>query len=96
MKGSLAKLYFGNNIQILSKNEGLNALEMLNDFIHLPVTTGKVSRFDIGYNLETKYPVTSYYDFLGPGRTYKSMEQPAAIYFDSNKDFLSNTKKSSL
>lgn len=84
LKGSLAKLYLGDNLQILTRQDSQRAIELLADTLHLPIQKAKVTRLDIGYNFKTKYPVESYYPFLGDARYLKRLVQPKSIYYSNN------------
>jgi hypothetical protein len=84
LKGSLAKFYLDDNLQILTRQDSQRAIELMSDVLHLPIQKAKVNRLDIGYNIKTKYPTESYYNFLGDAQYYKRLMQPKSIYYQNN------------
>ena len=81
IKGSLAKFYLDDNLQILTRQDTARAIELLSDTLELPMQKAKVNRLDIGYNFKTTYPVESYYNSLGDARHYKRLLQPQSINY---------------
>lgn len=84
LKGSLAKFYLDNNFEILTRQDTQRAIELMSDVIGLPIAKAKVNRLDLGYNFKTKYPVESYYNFLGAAQYYQRLVQPKSIYYRNN------------
>lgn len=84
LKGSLAKFYLDNNFEILTRQDTQRAIELMSDVIGLPIAKAKINRLDLGYNFKTKYPVESYYNFLGAAQYYQRLVQPKSIYYRNN------------
>lgn len=84
LKGSLAKFYLDNNFAILTRQDTQRAIELMSDIIGLPIAKAKINRLDLGYNFKTKYPVESYYNFLGAAQYYQRLAQPKSIYYRNN------------
>jgi len=81
LKGSIAKYYYGDNFQILTRGDYQKAIEKLNDTLHLNFYNAKVNRFDIGVNLQMKYDCNAYYSLLGDLHHYKRLEQPTSVNY---------------
>ena len=58
--GSLAKFYLGNNVVPFDWSMVPDALSLLSDKLHYDVREAKISRLDIGCNLQMEYPVSRY------------------------------------
>lgn len=63
--GSLTKFYFGDNVHTLSRLQIKEAIEMLSDSFHLDIQKAKVTRLDIGFNLNVDNRVREYLSLLG-------------------------------
>jgi len=97
MRNSLAKSYFGNNVQILSLAEIKAAITPLSDTLHLPIETANITRLDVGFNVEMKYSPKTYFDYLKPfptSRTYERCKKRYGITYEQGKKVLSFYDKS--
>lgn len=65
IEGSLPKYLHGNNMTELDRAEVEQAINELSERLHIPLEHAKVSRIDIGANIEVTNPVEFYYPYLG-------------------------------
>lgn len=63
--GSLAKYYFGDNLQQLTRKDTERAIEKISDYLQLPVSEANIFRLDIGANFILDEPLYNYYTCLG-------------------------------
>lgn len=63
--GSLTKFYFGDNVHTLSRLQIKEAIDMLSDSFHLDMQKAKVTRLDIGFNLNVNNRVRKYLLLFG-------------------------------
>lgn len=87
IEGSLPKYLRGNNIVELNRAEVERAVNELSERLHLPLEHAKVSRIDIGANIEVTNPVEFYYPYLGTiPKWYRSVwsAPTPTIYLHSN------------
>ena len=87
-QGSLCKWHLGDNYQTLGRRETQEAIEHLSDTLHLPMGEAEVTRLDFGTNLPVKYPVSVYFERLGPLRYYKRTESSSGLYYWGNGKIL--------
>lgn len=86
LQGSLSKLYFdGENQSTLTRATTKEALQLLEDNLHLPVSDAYIRRLDIGFNLPVKQNENAYYPFLGTAKYYQRLEQNNGIYYQNNQ-----------
>jgi hypothetical protein len=70
LTGSLAKFYFGNNIQTLSRSDTARAIDGLSDALGESIGRARVFRLDIGQTFEMNQAPAAYWrEFLTPART---------------------------
>lgn len=84
-KGSLAKFYFGDNIQTLTRSDSQRAIEKMQDETLLPIDQAKVTRFDIAGNLLMRHEPKAYYSYLGDCQYYKRSQLPDSIYYSNGQ-----------
>lgn len=83
LKGSLAKYYLGDNIQNLTRGDTQRAIEKMGDLLHLPIYEAKVTRLDLAQNIVVKYPVSTYYNYLGECQHYKRLTYQQSIAYQN-------------
>lgn len=83
VKGSLAKYYLGDNVQLMGRKEIQHAIEKLSNRLHLPLEKAQVNRLDIGLNLILRHPVKTYFCHLGECGRKQRLEQTNGIYYQS-------------
>lgn len=84
-RGSLAKFYLGDNLQILTRQDTQRAIEQMSEVIELPIKKARINRIDLGFNFITKYPPEAYYQYLGATQYYQRLKQPNSIYYQNNQ-----------
>ncbi|WP_026462018.1 phage/plasmid replication domain-containing protein [Adhaeribacter aquaticus] len=85
LKGSLPKLYFGDNLHTLTRSDSKRAFEMLSDTLCLPIQRATVTRIDIAQNLIVKYKPEAYFPYLGHSNYYQRLVQPKSIYYNNTQ-----------
>lgn len=65
IEGSLAKYYFGNNIDMLDRELTEKAIKQLSNELWIDLQYAQVTQFEIGANFEMSQPVQRYFDILG-------------------------------
>ncbi|MEE4196571.1 MAG: phage/plasmid replication protein [Bacteroidales bacterium] len=86
LKGSLAKYYYGNNFETLTRDDTKKAIEKLSADLYLPMQLSKITRLDFGANLILNYPVSSYISFLGDKRYFKRVQATkTSLYYNTIK-----------
>ncbi len=84
IKGSLAKYYFGNNLETLTRDQTKEAVENICDSLHLDINDATLSRIDIATNFIVSEPPQNYYSFFGDAARLNKSQQGSTLYF-SNK-----------
>jgi len=92
--GSLAKFWFGNNVQTLNYETTKLALDELAELSGLPIHKALVYRLDVGENIVVNHPALSYYTYFGEknnmeripfkhGLTYRNKRRES-VFYDKN------------
>jgi len=69
VKGSLAKFHLGNNIETLTREEAVRAIEHLSDELNQPMAEARVFRLDVAKTFVMERPPADYWRFfLAPTR----------------------------
>ncbi|MDP8202387.1 MAG: hypothetical protein P9M11_09665 [Candidatus Tenebribacter burtonii] len=84
--GSLTKYYFGNNIQMLTRQEINKAIKKLEQRLDFSLDNFRISRLDIAANFEMNYSLSSYLDCLIEAKQYDP------VIRKNSKDFINNLK----
>ena len=85
--GSLAKFYFGNNIEVLSRIQIIDSIKKLEEKLNLDLSNFRISRIDIGVTFEMENSVQSYLDSLIEIPRYKLV-----TYENESKSFQNKSK----
>lgn len=95
ISGSLAKWYFGNNIQCLSLDDTEKSIKSLGEAIGIPLEEARVTRIDIGVNIEMKYKPELYFDKLTYLEKFdRNSLKKSSLYFEKyNRKLLFYNKK---
>lgn len=84
--GSLAKYYFGNNLETLTREDTKCAIEKLSDTIQLDVAQANVYSLEVASNFSMQKPVQIYCQCLGDCRYFeKSQYKHGLLYRNSNR-----------
>lgn len=84
--GSLAKYYFGNNLETLTREYTKCALEKLSDTIQSDVAQANIYSLEIASNFSMQRPVQLYYQRLGECRYFeKTQFKHTLLYGNSNR-----------
>jgi len=97
LKGSLCKSFFGDNLQTLTRQATKQAIEKLNDYLHIDLSMGKVTRLDVSTVIPTKRQPTEYYNYLGnkpyferlqstKDTLYYNNHQRQVVFYDKTKE----------
>jgi len=97
LKGSLAKYYLPSNAYTLTRRSTSEAIEKLNDELHINITAARVTRFDVSTVIPTKRPPTDYFPSLGikprfsrlqatKDTLYYSQRARQLIFYDKTKE----------
>jgi hypothetical protein len=81
VSGSLAKYYFGNNLEILDRQTTKTAIEMLSDDLLLPIGEAQLYKLEFGTNLIMQQPVSQYFNALVSARYYERTSYKHGIQF---------------
>lgn len=81
IKGSLAKWFFGNNLQTLTRIDTKQAIESLSDKLHLSIKNAKLSRIDFAQNFNMQYKPEIYYPYFGDSKTFKRSVLSTSLYY---------------
>lgn len=82
-KGSIAKFFFGDNMQTMTLQTTKQAFEKLSDTLHLPMEQARVIRFDLGTNLLVRHSTGVYLSVLGVMQGFERFEMPNSVYYKS-------------
>jgi YHS domain-containing protein len=89
-KGSLTKLFLGNNVENLSFQQVQTALMQFETLFGIPFDNAKIKRLDIACNIQVDNPVNMYFDLLTTPNQYKlRLYEGETKYFVSSKNKLS-------
>ena len=82
--GSICKSYLNDNFNTLTRQDTQNAIEQLEDLLHIHLMNADVKRIDIAQNFIVNEPVSNYFSYLGSAQYYQRFNQPQGLYY-SNK-----------
>ena len=86
LKGSLCKSFFGDNIYTLKRQATQQAIEKLNDHLHIDISEAKVTRIDIATNIPTKRPPADYYSYLGQKTHFERLQSAIdTLYYNNHQ-----------
>jgi hypothetical protein len=74
LKGSLAKSFFGDNVQTLTRSAVKPAIDKVSDTLHLDIFRAKVVRVDVSTIIPVKRPVPDYFRYMGEKPRFKRLE----------------------
>jgi hypothetical protein len=87
--GSLAKYYFGNNLETLTREDTRCAIERLSDTMQLDVAQANVYSLEVASNFSMQKPVQIYCQCLGECRYFeKSQYKHGLLYSNSNRSLI--------
>ncbi|PVW12168.1 phage/plasmid replication domain-containing protein [Marixanthomonas spongiae] len=103
-QGSLSRFYFGNNFEILSQKEILEAVNALSKKLNIHLKRALLTRVDFCYNIEVKYPVNEYLSCLLNFPRLECQRHPHSVlfyskysnsitFYDKVKESIDNHKK---
>ena len=82
IEGSIHTFYKGNNIETMSFQEFVDAINQLQDLLQLPLENARVSRLDFSGNLIMKHPIDAYFSYFGQkSRFRKQVLDNGIMYF---------------
>ena len=85
--GSLPKYLHGNNVGEFHRVEVEQSVNELSERLRLSLEHAKVSRIDIGANIEVTKPVEMYLPYLGVLPRWQRQEMtPRSLYYNSNEN----------
>ena len=97
LKGSLAKYYFGNNVEMLTRKDTQRAIEKLSEALHIDIRKAKVRRLDVAMIVYTQRPPADYYSYLGQkSRFLRLQATDNTLYYNTKKKqliFYNKTKE---
>lgn len=103
IKGSLAKWFFGNNLQTLTRADTQQAIESLSDTLYLSLKNAKLSRIDFAQNFSMQYEPKIYYPYFGDSKHFKRSGLSTSLYYtkknikklfyDKNEEYKANNGK---
>ena len=85
LKGSLCKSFFGDNLQTLKRSVIKQAIEKLNDHLHIDLSEAKVTRFDVSTVIPTKRPPADYYAYLGNKPYFQREQWKESLYYSNHQ-----------
>ena len=83
LKGSIPKMYQGNNIEILERKDIYLAFDKIGNEFKIPIGKAKMTRLDIGSCFVMKYPPELYYPYLGKARYFERKPYPESIRYEN-------------
>ncbi len=84
IKGSIAKYFFGNNFETLTRDKTKETVQKICDSLHLDVREANLSRIDFATNFIVSEPPQNYYSFFSDSTRFNKSQQGSTLYF-SNK-----------
>jgi hypothetical protein len=87
LKGSLAKSFFnGDNINTLTRRATEQAIEQLNDWLHMDIRPAKVTRADVSTIILTARPPADYFPFLGNKHNFTRLQvTPDTLHYETGQ-----------
>lgn len=83
-KGSLAKYFFDDNYNTLTRSDTKRALEKMADELHLNIFDADLTRIDFARNLIMDYSPQTYYPYLGESQYFTRLLQPKSLYYSNS------------
>ena len=80
--GSLAKYYYGNNLETLTMSASELAIQSLTDLIGYDLSKSDITRVDFSSNMLTQYKPKYYYNFLGHLSRYNRFNNGDTLYYN--------------
>lgn len=82
--GSLAKFHFGNNVATLDRHTTAQAIEHLQDALHIDLAEARVTGMEFGANLMMMHPVSDYLPLLGAMPRQERAESFGSVYYQGS------------
>jgi len=97
LKGSLCKSFFNDNLQTLTRQATIQAIEKINDYLHTDISKAKVTRLDVSTVIPTKRQPADYYSYLGNKPYFERLQstkdtlyynnyQRQIVFYDKSKE----------
>lgn len=90
-KGSICKWYVDTNLSELKREHLVDCFDAIGEYLHIPILDAKVTRLDIGANINLTSEPNLYLDSLGSCGRYKRLERSeqelkGVLYKQVNKE----------
>ena len=86
LSGSIAKQYYGNNFQTITRPQLIETIEELSEHLNFDASECKINRVDVATNYELDYSPTVYFDSLGQDKYYTRQPQwNTSVYWNQTK-----------
>lgn len=76
LTGSIAKQYYGNNFQTITRPQLIETMEELSDYLNFDLSDCKLNRIDVATNYEMNHSPPVYFDCLGQDKSSSWTRQP--------------------
>ena len=83
--GSLSKYFFGHNFYALTLSQTIEALNRLEDEVHLSLDDAKIMRLDTSNNLIMERRPEAYFQCLGRAKYYERYQEGSSLYYSTNQ-----------
>jgi uncharacterized protein YoaH (UPF0181 family) len=83
--GSLAKFYFGNNLETLTRQTTQYAIEKISDELSIDMSNSRIYRIDTAANLLMKEPVKNYSKWFGDCRYLSKSNWRGTLYYANSR-----------
>ncbi|MDA8628647.1 hypothetical protein N9M15_00365 [Bacteroidia bacterium] len=83
--GSLSKYFFGHNFYALTISQTIEALNRLEDEVHLSLDDAKIMRLDTSNNLIMSRRPEAYFQCLGGAKYYERYQEGGSLYYSTKQ-----------
>lgn len=85
IEGSIHVFWKGNNLEPMSFHEFIDAINLLEQMLQLPIEYARVSRLDFSGNILLKHPVEAYFTYFGQKSRFKKQIFDNGISYNSEE-----------
>lgn len=85
IEGSIHVFWKGNNLEAMTFHEFIQAIDLLQAMLNLPIDDARVSRLDFSGNIIMKHPVDAYFTYFGQKSRFRKQVMEHGIMYCSEE-----------
>lgn len=85
IEGSIHVFWKGNNLEAMTFHEFIEAIDLLQAMLNLPIDDARVSRLDFSGNIIVKHPVDAYFTYFGQKSRFRKQVMESGVMYCSEE-----------